>query len=84
MNKSSRRVLRGRTADSWRKGPIAPNMIARQLDAEAPNRAWVTDVTCIPGVEGWLYPASFPLGRQPVLDDSDKLASRHTNVTHSP
>jgi putative transposase len=30
-------------------------VLAREFDVEAPNRAWVGDVTYIPTAEGWLY-----------------------------
>ncbi len=44
-----------RTTDSRHDHPIAPNLLQRQFDAEAPDRAWVGDVTYIPTAEGWLY-----------------------------
>ena len=44
-----------RTTDSRHSHPIAPNLLARDFHAEAPNRAWVTDVTAIWTLEGWLY-----------------------------
>ena len=47
-----------RTTDSNHTMPIAPNVLARQFDAKAPNEAWVTDVTYIPTGEGWLYLAA--------------------------
>ena len=34
---------------------VAPNVLAQQFDAEAPNRVWVTDITMIRTYEGWLY-----------------------------
>lgn len=37
---------------------IAPNLLARQFNVDAPNKAWVGDVTFIPTREGWLYLAT--------------------------
>ena len=34
---------------------IAPNLLARNFTAEAPNRVWVTDITCIWTLQGWLF-----------------------------
>lgn len=45
---------------------IAPNHLQREFEAEAPNRKWVADFTCIWPAEGWLYAAA-------VMD----LYSRH-------
>jgi transposase InsO family protein len=44
-----------RTTDSAHGQPIAPNVLARQFTAEAPNRKWAGDITYIPTDEGWLY-----------------------------
>lgn len=44
-----------RTTDSRHTNPIAPNLLARRFNVEVPNRAWVTDVTAIWTLEGWLY-----------------------------
>ena len=33
----------------------APNRLGRNFHAEAPNRAWVGDLTYIPTLEGWLF-----------------------------
>jgi len=35
--------------------PIAPNRLARNFTATAPNQAWVSDITYIPTRQGWLY-----------------------------
>ena len=34
---------------------IAPNLLQRQFEAEAPNRRWLADFTYIWTAEGWLY-----------------------------
>jgi putative transposase len=44
-----------RTTDSQHTQPIAPNVLARDFTAEAPNRKWVADITGIPTRSGWLY-----------------------------
>ena len=46
------------TTDSKHADPIAPNILARQFTVEAPNTAWVTDVTYVWTHEGWLYLAA--------------------------
>ena len=43
------------TTDSRHDNPIAPNILARDFDRTAPNKAWVTDVTCIWTDEGWVF-----------------------------
>ena len=43
------------TTDSRHALPVAPNVLARQFAQEAPDVAWVTDITYIPTGEGWLY-----------------------------
>lgn len=43
------------TTDSKHALPVAPNLLERQFTVEAPNRAWVTDITYIATDEGWLY-----------------------------
>lgn len=45
------------TTDSRHDSPIAPNRLARDFTAEAPNRVWVTDVTAVRTQEGWLFVA---------------------------
>jgi transposase InsO family protein len=47
-----------RTTDSNHTDPIAPNLLDRQFTAQAPNQAWVTDVTYIATDEGWMYLAA--------------------------
>ena len=56
---SARRKKRfRRTTDSNHKHPIAPNVLARKFDVPLPNIAWVTDVTYVWTLEGWLYLAA--------------------------
>lgn len=35
--------------------PVAPNVLNRECTASAPNKKWVTDITSIPTMQGWLY-----------------------------
>lgn len=35
--------------------PVAENILEQNFVVEAPNQAWVTDLTYIPTAEGWLY-----------------------------
>ena len=44
-----------RTTDSKHSQPIAPNLLGRAFDVTAPNEVWVTDVTAIWTLEGWLF-----------------------------
>lgn len=43
------------TTDSRHDAPPAPNLVARDFDASAPNETWVSDVSFVPTSEGWLY-----------------------------
>ncbi len=36
---------------------VAPNLLNREFEAEAPNRKWVSDTTYVWTLEGWLYVA---------------------------
>jgi putative transposase len=49
------RRRRVRTTDSRHSEPIAPNLLSRTFQAEAPNRVWVADISYLPTREGWLY-----------------------------
>ena len=50
-------ALRVRTTDSAHAHPIAPNRLATLPVPTKPNRVWVSDLTCVPTDEGWLYVA---------------------------
>lgn len=43
------------TTDSVHPHPVAPNRLARQFTATAPNQVWMGDVTYVPTGEGWCY-----------------------------
>ena len=43
------------TTNSNHKLPVAPNLLAQDFTASAPNQKWVSDITYIATDEGWLY-----------------------------
>lgn len=43
------------TTDSQHALPIAPNVLARRFETPTPNTIWVTDMTYLWTLEGWLY-----------------------------
>lgn len=45
------------TTDSKHDLPVAANVLARRFRPEAPNRAWVSDITYVRTGSGWLYVA---------------------------
>ena len=47
-----------KTTDSKHSNPIAANLLQRNFTAATPNMVWVTDVTCIWTMQGWLYLAA--------------------------
>ena len=49
------RRRRVQTTDSNHSLPIAPNLLDRQFEADAPNQKWVVDITYVPTAQGWLY-----------------------------
>ena len=44
-----------RTTDSNHANPIAPNIVERRFQPDAPNQLWAGDVTYIATDEGWAY-----------------------------
>ncbi len=44
-----------RTTDSNHALPVAPNLLAREFRADAPNQRWAGDITYLRTSEGWLY-----------------------------
>lgn len=49
---------RAHTTDSRHNRPIAPNRLARDFSADAPNEKWLGDILGIWTDEGWLYLAA--------------------------
>jgi putative transposase len=47
-----------RTTDSRHSLGIAPNLLKRNFDADAPDRVWLADISYVPTDEGWLYLAA--------------------------
>ncbi len=47
-----------KTTDSNHGLPVPPNLLARDFTQDAPNKAWVTDVTAIYTATGWFYLAA--------------------------
>lgn len=47
------------TTNSAHHHRVAPNRVARNFSAPAPNRVWLTDITYLETREGWLYLTCF-------------------------
>jgi len=43
------------TTDSNHSNPVAPNILNRQFNVDAPDKAYVGDITYVSTEEGWLY-----------------------------
>ena len=43
------------TTNSKHNLPVAKNLLKQDFKAEKPNTVWVSDITYIPTLEGWLY-----------------------------
>lgn len=44
-----------KTTDSSHSLPVAANVLAREFMVDAPDRAWVADITYVWTAQGWLY-----------------------------
>jgi putative transposase len=47
------------TTNSKHDHPIALNLLNREFNVDAPNKAWVSDITYVWTLQGWLYVAVF-------------------------
>jgi transposase InsO family protein len=55
LRAKQKRTFKVKTTDSNHDRPVAPNLLEQDFEAQQPNQKWVTDITYIPTVEGWLY-----------------------------
>lgn len=55
LQSRKRRRFRVVTTDSKHGHAVAPNVLAREFAATAPNQKWLADLTYVPTAEGWLY-----------------------------
>ena len=55
LQSRKRRRFRVVTTDSKHGHAVAPNVLARDFTATAPNQKWLADLTYVPTAEGWLY-----------------------------
>jgi putative transposase len=55
LQSRKRRRFRVVTTDSKHVHSVAPNVLARDFAATAPNQKWLADLTYVPTAEGWLY-----------------------------
>lgn len=46
------------TTDNRHSLPVAPDLVQRRFNPQAPNQLWSGDITYIPTDEGWLYLAA--------------------------
>jgi putative transposase len=44
-----------KTTDSKHRLPVAPNLLAREFQADRPNQRWAGDITYLRTGDGWLY-----------------------------
>ena len=57
LQSHQRRRLRVVTTDSKHSHAVAPNVLERNFQVQAPNQKWLADMTYVPTDEGWLYVA---------------------------
>lgn len=47
--------FKGCTSDSKHNFPIAENHLNREFSAQGPGQKWISDITYIPTMQGWVY-----------------------------
>ena len=53
-----KRAFKPKTTDANHEQPIAPNRLAQRPPPQSANQVWVTDITYVFTVQGWLYLAA--------------------------
>jgi transposase InsO family protein len=61
LQSRSRRRFRVVTTDSRHAYPVAPNVLARNFEASAPERKWLVDLTFVATDEGWRWATRYRL-----------------------
>ena len=51
----TKKPFRVRTTDSNHNLPVAKNVLNRNFQAQRPNEKWLTDITYVATLEGWLF-----------------------------
>ncbi len=49
------------TTDSNHDYPVQENVLNQTFVAERPGQVWMSDITYVPTVEGWVYVASLSI-----------------------
>ena len=52
--KTKKRFSRG-SSKSVASSRVAPNLLRQSFQAFRPNQIWVSDITCLPTAQGWVY-----------------------------
>ena len=71
------------TTDSKHKYQVAPNLLKQWFRTDAPNRIWVSDMTYIRTLEGWLYlTVVLDLYTRKIIgwSMSDRMQARDTTI----
>lgn len=64
------------TTHSDHKQPVFENKLNRQLDVEAPNQVYVSDITCIWTRESWLWSLIYFPGKWSAWSMSPRMKAR--------
>ena len=71
------------TTDSDHNEPVAPHLLERNFNPEGLSKVWVSDITYLPGEDGWLYLTTvIDLGDRQVIGWalSQTMEAEHTTI----